>query len=293
MTDTRLLACLVDVDRADFAPLQAHARSATDAATAVAAVYDATTSLPIGAGATLSSPLSQARALQALAPFFRSDGVRVLDVGSGSGFSSTVLARMAGERGHTVGIDHANELVKQARTNVMRSHADLLHTGRLELHGADAREGWLKRAPFDVIHIGLALEERTVLGLVQQLAANGALLVPLVSTAGQTLTLFATDSRGLLSRTSLGSCQYAPLRAVPPPAGSDSLDEHRAETDRLAYEMGVIAQRIQDWQRQRTGKVSLAAIQSDEAMSSELHRYHTLKRAVDVRRRREAAAAAD
>ena len=101
-----------------------------------------------------------ARAAESLLPFLNANA-RVLDIGSGSGYLTHVLANLVGDRGCVVGIDHVQGLVDLARGNMGRSEAGcrLLETERVRFVTGDGRKGWAEGAPYDAIHVGAAAKE--------------------------------------------------------------------------------------------------------------------------------------
>ena len=101
-------------------------------------------------------------------------GARVLDVGSGSGYLTHVLASLVGAEGRVVGVDHIQELVDLAKKNTGKSPEgrDMLEKGQVEFIKADGRRGWADGAPYDAIHVGAAAVE-THAPLVEQLKAPG------------------------------------------------------------------------------------------------------------------------
>lgn len=101
--------------------------------------------LGIGHNATISAPHMHALALELMVPKLQADTqkpLKVLDVGSGSGYLSVVIALMLKANGNgssnskVVGIDHIPELVSDSIANVRRDgNGDLLDSGKLVLEG--------------------------------------------------------------------------------------------------------------------------------------------------------------
>src|SRR5438045_2764912 len=88
---------------------------------------------PIGYGATISAPHMHASAAETLLPFLPESAprpLRVLDVGSGSGYLTHVLAGLVGERGRVVGVEHIRELRDLGEENMKKSEGgrELLRT---------------------------------------------------------------------------------------------------------------------------------------------------------------------
>ncbi|GFR40066.1 hypothetical protein Agub_g606, partial [Astrephomene gubernaculifera] len=137
---------------------------------------------PLSAGATISAPHMHAACLELLAEGGRlRPGARVLDVGSGSGYLTAVLAHLAcrGEGGRVVGVEHIAELVEGSRAAVRRLGwaAEMMAGGQLRLVQGDGYAGYPECAPYDLIHVGAAAP-RLPPALLAQLAGGGRLVAP-------------------------------------------------------------------------------------------------------------------
>lgn len=112
-------------------------------------------------------------AAESLLPFLY-PGARVLDVGSGSGYLTQVLASLVGAEGRVVGIDHIQGLVDKATKNMGKSPEgrEMLEKGQVVFVKADGRKGWTDGAPYDAIHVGAAAVEAHS-PLVEQLKTPG------------------------------------------------------------------------------------------------------------------------
>jgi len=122
--------------------------------------------LPIGHGQTISQPYIVAFMTEALG---LRGGENVLEIGTGSGYQSAVLAEIAG-RVHTIEI--VPELAEQARARLAR-----LGYRKVEVRAGDGYLGWPEAAPFDAI-IVTAAAPRIPEPLKQQLAEGGRLVLP-------------------------------------------------------------------------------------------------------------------
>jgi protein-L-isoaspartate(D-aspartate) O-methyltransferase len=127
----------------------------------------------IGFGATISAPHMHAAACESLLPFLHSDA-RVLDIGSGSGYLTHVLAELIEPNGKVIGIDHIQGLVDLANANTAKSEEgqQLLSSGRIRYIKGDGRKGFPEEAPYDAIHVGAAATEAHQ-ELIDQLKAPG------------------------------------------------------------------------------------------------------------------------
>ncbi|QMW34096.1 hypothetical protein G4B84_009562 [Aspergillus flavus NRRL3357] len=164
-----MLGVSAKVDRAHYAPSRPYSDSPQ----------------PIGYGATISAPHMHVHACEYLIDFLR-PGSRVLDIGSGSGYLTHVLANLVTDPsipdeldGHVIGIDHIPELVDLANKNMHKSDqgCKLLDTGKVKFITADGRLGWPEGAPYDAIHVGAAAEKLHPV-LIAQLHAPGRMFIP-------------------------------------------------------------------------------------------------------------------
>ena len=114
-----------------------------------------------------------AAAAESLLPYLHSNA-RVLDIGSGSGYLTHVLANLIAPNGSVVGVDHIQELVDLAGGNMRKSEAgkELLRNEKVKFLKADGRLGWKEGAPYDAIHVGAAAAEAHET-LIEQLKAPG------------------------------------------------------------------------------------------------------------------------
>lgn len=125
------------------------------------------TALPIGFNQTLSQPYIVAR----MTELALQNGIpgRVLELGTGSGYQSAVLSRVAPE---IYSIERIKPLLDKARQR-LRS----LRVRNVRCKHGDGFEGWNEFAPFDVI-LGAAAPETVPEHLLSQLAPGGILLLP-------------------------------------------------------------------------------------------------------------------
>lgn len=144
----------------------------------------ANTSLPIGQGQTISQPLTVARMTEALL----ADGIpeRVLEVGTGSGYQTAVLAQLVAR---VYSVERIRALSMRAR-NVVRSLG--LHNVRYHL--SDGSWGWSHHAPFDAILV-TAAAERVPRPLLDQLGEGASLVIP-VGRPGQMQRLLRIRREG-------------------------------------------------------------------------------------------------
>jgi protein-L-isoaspartate(D-aspartate) O-methyltransferase len=128
--------------------------------------------LPIGQGQTISQPLTVAFMLEELGTL---PGDKVLDVGSGSGWTTALLAHIVGAKGKVIGIERIRELCNFGLNNVSKYH--FIEGGRVKIICADGSEGYLNEAPYDRILVSAAAREIPK-ELRKQLKIGGRLVIP-------------------------------------------------------------------------------------------------------------------
>ena len=192
--DERVLAAMNDVPRELFVPEPEKRRAYNDSA------------LPIGHGQTISQPWIVAAIAQALAP---AESERVLDVGSGSGYSTAVLARMARE---VIGIERVEELAIRSRQVLAE-----LGVANAEIVAGDGSEGLPERGPFDAIAVH-ATAPGAPRALLEQLSVGGRLVVPIATDRADMLTAFRRAAEKIdpatgegLEQATLGATRFVPL----------------------------------------------------------------------------------
>ncbi|HXK32006.1 MAG TPA: protein-L-isoaspartate O-methyltransferase [Candidatus Paceibacterota bacterium] len=102
--------------------------------------------LPIGFGQTISQPLVVAFMMELLDLH---EGDKVLDIGSGSGWTSALLAEIVGKKGKVISLDIIQELKEYGEKNV--SKYNFVKKGIVQFFCLDGNNGYEKEAPFDKI----------------------------------------------------------------------------------------------------------------------------------------------
>ncbi len=140
--------------------------------------------LPIGYGQTISQPLVVAFMLELLEP---KEGEKILDIGSGSGWTTALLAEIVGQKGKVIAIELISELKEFGEKNVEKYN--FIGKGIVEFICADGSKGYKKEAPFDKI-----LTSATALKIYQpwkeQLKTGGRIVTPI----GNSIWLFVKKS---------------------------------------------------------------------------------------------------
>jgi protein-L-isoaspartate(D-aspartate) O-methyltransferase len=198
--DGRVLEAFRTIDRAKFVPQELRPRAFEDRP------------LPIGEGQTISQPYMVAVMTQSL---HLAGGERVLEIGTGSGYQTAVLATLAAQ---VYTIECREALLEKARGTL----ASLGYTN-IHYRVADGCNGWPEEAPFDRILCAAAAGEVPQAWL-DQLADPGVLLVPVGGAEAQSLTL-VTKRGGRLSWQEFCPCRFVPLVGGPGRNPKDPDDE--------------------------------------------------------------------
>lgn len=103
-------------------------------------------------------------------------GARVLDIGTGSGYSAALLAVTIGDNGMVYSVDRIQYLIDIARNNIAKYH----ELKNIEFVFRDAALGLPERAPYDCIHIGVGFKEVPD-QIKNQLIIGGKLIAPLTN----------------------------------------------------------------------------------------------------------------
>ena len=192
--DLAVLKAFAETPRHQFVPAALRHRAYEDSA------------LPIGKGQTISQPLTQARYLEALRLRGRE---RVLEIGTGSGYQTALLAALASTVFSVERVEGLAVAARQALCDAGVGNASVLL--------GDGTLGWSAYAPYDAILVAAGGPEIPP-PLLEQLSPGGRLLIPLGRRGAQTLTLVEREAGeggeaggGGLRQTPLGDARFVPL----------------------------------------------------------------------------------
>jgi protein-L-isoaspartate(D-aspartate) O-methyltransferase len=184
--DLAVLKAISQVPRHLFVPASIRHRAYEDSA------------LPIAAGQTISQPWVQARYLE----LARLTGYeKVLEVGTGSGYQTALLSQLASV---VFSVERIAALAQSARQ--ILSQAQIRNVSVLV---GDGTLGWRPYAPFDAILVAAASPEVPI-PLLEQLAPEGRLIIPLGDRGTQVLTL-VTRRGDEVRRERLSDVRFVPL----------------------------------------------------------------------------------
>jgi protein-L-isoaspartate(D-aspartate) O-methyltransferase len=184
--DLAVLHAIDEVPRHRFVPTGVRHRAYEDS------------SLPIGSGQTISQPSIHARYLELL---HLTGGERVLEIGTGSGYQTALLARMTAQ---VFSVERIGALLDRARDVLgeigVRNVSFLLGDGTL---------GWRQYGPYDAILVSAAAPTVPP-AYVEQLADGGRLLIPLGEREEQILNVI-TRRGDALEQVEAGPVRFVPL----------------------------------------------------------------------------------
>jgi protein-L-isoaspartate(D-aspartate) O-methyltransferase len=185
--DQEVLDLLYLVPREEFVPPEHRALAFSDL------------EIPIGEGERMWTPKMEARVLQELAPKKQD---LVLEVGTGSGYLTALLAHRAG---HVHSVEIKPKIAELSRRNLTRHGMD-----NVTLHAGDASRGWPRQAPYDVI---VLTGSTPVLprALLESLAPGGRLFAVVGEAPAMAARLVNCSAPGAWRSTDLFETVIAPL----------------------------------------------------------------------------------
>lgn len=158
MDNSRIDEAFEVVDRAKFVPKGLGSSAYLD------------TALPIGYGQTISQPYTVRLMLEWLEA---QPGDKVLDVGSGSGWTTTLLSHLVGPKGRVFAVERIPELLEFGQEN-----CDKFSVKNARFYAAGEEFGLPEEAPFDRILVGAAADVMPP-SLIDQLKVGGKMVIPI------------------------------------------------------------------------------------------------------------------
>jgi protein-L-isoaspartate(D-aspartate) O-methyltransferase len=155
--------------------------------------------LPIGRAQTISQPYIVALMTESLG---LNGNEKILEIGTGSGYQTAILAEIAE---HVYTIERFEHLSMKA-SSLLNS----LGYENISYKVGDGSRGWPEEAPFDDILV-TAAARRLPEPLLEQLANNSKMVIPVGDTKSQVILVISKDSRGNISKQETVGCRFVPL----------------------------------------------------------------------------------
>lgn len=190
ITDERVISSFLETPREEFI-LRDHTENAYSD-------YP----LPIYSGQTISQPTTVMIMTQALEA---KEGMKVLEIGAGSGYQAAILSKLVGKTGKVYSIEFSPELVAYAQQNLRKTGCS-----NVTVSYGDGSQGFAAKAPYDRI-IVTAAAPKIPPPLLEQLNEGGILIIPVDSGFGQTMKKIIKKD-GKFVEQELGEFQFVPLR---------------------------------------------------------------------------------
>ncbi len=197
ITDPRVLDAIRRVPRAEFVPPEVREHALSDLP------------LPIGYGQTISQPYVVALMTQLLR---LTPEDRVLEIGTGSGYQTAILAELARE---VYSVEAIKALAESARERLQRLGYTNVHIR----HG-DGAQGWPEHAPYDAI-IVTAAPEQIPAALVAQLAEGGRMVIPVGPEFTEQMLYLVEKRGGRILSQPIAPVRFVPLVSPAPAVGGD------------------------------------------------------------------------
>ncbi len=159
-----LIGAFEHINRIEFVPKELELEAQMDVA------------LPIGYGQTISQPLVVAMMLELLDLH---EGQKILDIGSGSGWTTALLAYVVGPKGKIIALETIPALSEFGKKNVDKY--DFVKNGTAEFYNLDGSQGFAEQAPYDRILVSAAVNDGIPQALKDQLKIGGKMIIPVRS----------------------------------------------------------------------------------------------------------------
>ena len=158
---------------------------------------------PIGNGQTISAPHMVAILAEKLE---LTDGMNILEIGTGLGYNAAVVAEIMGDEGHVYTIERIPALVEKSRENLNKTG----YSQRVTVMEGDGTTGYPDKAPYDRIY-GTASAPKIPEPLKEQLKIGGKLIMPVGSDYYQELLLVMRISEDQYQTRNLGGVVFVPM----------------------------------------------------------------------------------
>ncbi len=187
----RIIKAFQKIKRKDFLPADSKSLAGLNKA------------LPIGYSQTISQPLTVAFMLELLEP---KTGEKILDIGSGSGWTTALLAKIVGQKGRVIALEIIPELKDFGQNNTAKYN--FVQKGIAEFVLTDGSKGYEKEAPYDKILVSASLQKNDIpKAWKEQLKIGGRLVCPI----GNSIWLFIKKSEKEFEKFEYPGFVFVPL----------------------------------------------------------------------------------
>lgn len=178
------------IDRVEFVPEE------------MELLVNADVALPIGYGQSIPKPLVVAFMLELLDP---QKGQKILDIGSGSGWTTALLSKIVGEKGKVISLERIKSLCDFAEKNADKY--DFVKNGIAEFHSVDIAEGLPGEAPYDRIMVAPSVLDEAPQSLKSQLKIGGKMVIPI----GNSVVYLERENEDDFSREEFPGFDFVPF----------------------------------------------------------------------------------
>lgn len=206
----KIIEAFRKIDRADYLP------SAGKDTEFLQKESEINAPLPTVHGQTISQPLTVAIMLELLQPL---PGDKILDIGSGSGWTACLLAELVGPTGRVTSLEVLPELKELAEHNTRKYSFT-----NIKYHLADGWRGYEPDAPYDAIHVAAAVQ-KVPETLINQLKPGGRICLP-VGEVVQELVYISKEASGKCREKHYPGFIFVPLihgQQKTKPSGNDKV----------------------------------------------------------------------
>ncbi len=198
LRDVRVRGAMLAVPRHLFLPGESLARAYADDAVATKRTAD---------GVAISSASQPAMVALMLEQLAVQPGMRVLEIGAGTGYNAALLRALVGDAGRVTTVDIDADI-----TDGVKRHLEAAGVTGVRIVTADGASGHAPDAPYDRVILTVGAGDIAP-AWVEHLTPNGLLVLPLRIGAGQFAVAFAREGNQLRSRSVL-PCGFMPLRGA-------------------------------------------------------------------------------
>ncbi len=182
----KILQACTKVDRIDFAPKKYLEKAYVDVP------------IPLGHGSTISQPSTILAMLDALDIQL---GDKILEIGTGSGYTSTLLSELTGKDGKIITLEISPLIIEYAKQKIKKKN--------IKIKQADGSQGYPEEAPFDKILVTAACQTIPE-KLVEQLKEKGKMVIPLGEGIQKMYLLEKINNK--INQKYLGEFIFVPLK---------------------------------------------------------------------------------